>query len=276
MKNNNRCLLYKNPNSKYKFIDYTGLIPIKNILDPINEMKKYNVIFGGICRNVEKYIDKNIKNIDECGKKFNSYAVVIYENDSNDKTRSILLENKKDNYHYIFENNIKEPFRTIRLANGRNKILNKVRELNINNDYEYLIMIDLDDVNYSGRFINTLDTCFEYSQWDVLTGNQSDIYYDLWALRKKNDMEQDCCYFNNGLLYVKNNTKFTKYNPGELLEVDSAFGGIAIYKIKSIPSTCLYVGKYKDGSQKCEHVDFNVCIKKNGGNIYINTSFLTN
>ena len=70
-------------------------------------------------------------------------------------------------------------------------------------------------------------------------------------------------------------SKFKKYEPNELLEVDSAFSGIAIYKLASIPSYCNYVGKYPDGHEYCEHVEFNRCIKKSGKSIYINTSFLT-
>jgi hypothetical protein len=70
------------------------------------EMKKYNVIFVGTVRNVEQYMKKALENVESCGKKFNDYAVIIYENDSSDKTREILNEHKKDNYHYIFEDNI--------------------------------------------------------------------------------------------------------------------------------------------------------------------------
>jgi len=263
--------------SNYEFIDYIGNPPIKNIQDPLNEMKKYNIVFGATVRNVEPFIKKNLEYIDQCGKQFKNYKVIIYENDSSDNTRNILLENKKDNYTYIFEDNIKEPLRTMRISNGRNKVLEKVKETN----YDYMIMIDLDDVNNSGKFIDSIKTCFEYTGWDILTGNQSGNYYDLWALRKKNDMEFDCWKMvreskspdaNN--LYVW--SKYKQYDSGQLLDVDSAFGGIAIYKLSSIPNECKYVGKYDDGNELCEHVEFNRCIKKNGGNIYINTDFLTN
>jgi hypothetical protein len=57
------------------------------------------------------------------------------------------------------------------------------------------------------------------------------------------------------------------------LEVDSAFGGAGIYKIQSIPEHCRYVGQHTNGKEKCEHIEFNECIKKNGSTIFINTSF---
>jgi hypothetical protein len=265
----------------YKFIDYTGERPIRNIDNPKNEMKKYNVIFGSTIRNVEKYMNNNFKYITQCGEKFNDYLLIIYENDSTDATRDILLKNKKDNYIYLFEDNVKEELRTMRIANGRNKILEKIREINKNNYYNYLVMIDLDDINQNGQYVNTIETCFEYSGWDVLTGNQSSNYYDLWALRKKGDMEYDgwkMIRMNKHISYAGNRflwSKYKQYNKGELLEIDSGFSGIAIYKLKSVPDECVYVGKYEDGSDKCEHVEFNRCIKKSGSNIYINTDFLT-
>jgi len=247
--------------------------------NPISEMKKYNVIFCGTIRDCEKYIVNILNNIEICGKKFNDFCVVIYENDSKDNTRELLEINQKSNYYYLFEDNILEKRRTVRLANGRNKILEKCRELNKNNYYNYLIMLDMDDVNDNGKFVNSIESCFQYNvnDWDVLTGNQSDRYYDIWALRKKDDYDRDFRKDPNGLP-----TKF--YEKNGLLEIDSAFGGIAIYKISSIPKECKYIGEYFENneedfepySEKCEHVDFNKCIKKNGGELFLNTDFLTN
>ena len=246
------------------------------------EMKKYNVIFGGTIKNVEKYIKKGLSDIDLCGQKFNNYVVILYENDSDDNTRSILQDLKKDNYHYIFEDNVKERLRTKRLANGRNKVLDKMREINYNGYYHYLIILDMDDVNESGTFVHSIETCFEHENWDVLTGNQSGTYYDLWALRKKDDMEYDCWEkvsqhrYNPFAEHKYVYSKLKNYpQTTELLEVDSAFGGAGIYKIQSIPKHCRYVGQHRNGKEKCEHVEFNECIKNNGGTISINTRFLT-
>jgi hypothetical protein len=245
-------------------------------LEGFNIKYNYDVIFAGTVRNCEPYIKKTLENINECGKKFNNYYVVIYENDSNDKTRKILNENKKSNYFYIFDDGIKEHRRTVRLSNGRNKILDKVKELSC----DYLIMLDMDDVNKSGKFVDSIESCFKYSNWDVLTGNQTGKYYDLWALRKQDLINYDCLREiartndqdkKNHIINIINNTYFD--NNG-LLEVDSAFGGIAIYKISSIKN-CRYNGVHPDEEEKCEHVDFNECIKENGGKIFINTEFYT-
>jgi len=253
----------------------------------LKKMKNISVIFCGTVRNVEGHLEKNIQNLDKCGEKFKSYGVIIYENDSTDKTRDILNKHKKDNYHYIFEDNVKEHSRTKRLSHGRNMILNKVKELNKNNSYDFMIILDLDDINSSGKFIESIESCFLYDDWDVLSGNQSGQYYDIWALRKKGDVEYDCMknvysdiakgLSNFDIAYKKYAIdKMKNYPSGNLHEVDSAFGGIAIYRLKSVPDECSYNGTYEDGGEICEHVPFHQCLKKHGKKLYMNTSFLTN
>ena len=237
-----------------------------------NKMKKYNVIFAGCCRSVEPFIKKNLQNIEECSKKFNNYSVIIYENDSSDKTRQILNENKRDNYHYIFEDNIKEPKRTKRLARARNLILDKVNEINKDKYYQYLILLDMDEANYQGTFVKTIHNCFLTDDWAVMTANQNGNYYDIWALRTK-ELNYDCiqeCNFSRKPC----SAYYKKYNSNELIDVDSAFGGTAVYKLSTIPYICKYNGQHENGKEKCEHVDFNKCIKNQGGKIYINTNFL--
>jgi len=91
------------------------------------KLKQYNVIFAGTCKNVETTIEDILNYIDECGKKFNNYFVIIYENDSTDKTVDLLLKNKKENYKYIIEHD-NDPRRTARLSNGRNKILDEAKK----------------------------------------------------------------------------------------------------------------------------------------------------
>lgn len=244
------------------------ILRIENYVNNTSRMKKYNVIFAGTCRNVEPYIKKILEYVDKCGKKFNSYCLIVYENDSSDKTREILEKNKKSNYYYIFEDNIQEKRRTVRLERGRNLIMDKVRELN----KEYLIMIDLDNVNKRGTFVKTIDSCFDNEDWDVICANQKRRYYDTYALRYC-DLTYDC-----GAKRPSDGKKCgeikIKFPRNERIDVDSAFGGIAIYKLSSIPNHCKYNGKYDDGDEKCEHVDFNKCIKDSGKKIVIDTNFM--
>ena len=84
---------------------------------PHKNMKDSTVVFGATVRNVEKYLKKNLDHIHNCGKKFKDYALVIYENDSNDNTKKILEDNKNDNYYYIFDST-NESLRSKRIAYG--------------------------------------------------------------------------------------------------------------------------------------------------------------
>jgi hypothetical protein len=53
------------------------------------------------------------------------------------------------------------------------------------------------------------------------------------------------------------------------LEVDSAFGGLAVYK-KSVMMHGQYIGRYENGMEIAEHVPFHMEIRAHGGRILIN------
>jgi hypothetical protein len=52
--------------------------------------------------------------------------------------------------------------RTLYLERGRNILLNEAKKLNTNNNniYKYLIILDTDDVNINGTFVDSIETCF--------------------------------------------------------------------------------------------------------------------
>jgi hypothetical protein len=52
------------------------------------------------------------------------------------------------------------------------------------------------------------------------------------------------------------------------IEVDSAFGGFAIYRRSSLADTAAYEGV------ECEHVTFHDHIRRNGGRIFINPKLI--
>ena len=109
----------------------------------------------------------------------------------------------------------------------------------------------------------------DVDNWDALFANQKNDYYDIWALRKEKFFNED--------FSLTNNKEIIDDRPdlpgGKFISVNSAFGGISVYKLSSIPTQCNYVGSYSSGREKCEHVEFNECIKNSGGKMYINTSF---
>jgi glycosyltransferase involved in cell wall biosynthesis len=242
-------------------------------------MKRHGVILAGTCRDVEAYLPRVLEHMEQCGKRFREFAVIIYENDSKDRTRRILLEHQQErpHYHYLLEDGVQEPRRAVRLAHGRNRILDKARELNETGRYDFLVMLDMDVVNYDGRFVQTIAHCFEDSStpWDVLTANQEQRYYDMWALRKIPDLNYDFAQRppkeTERSMYL---LRFDPHEPPFHLPVESAFGGIAIYRLSSLPSECRYRGDYENGAEKCEHVDFHECLRRHGRLLYIHKRFL--
>ena len=267
-------------------------------------MNKLNIAFCGCTVNSGSYIENEINNILKLKSLFFSADIIIYENDSIDNTKNVLksLENK-NKIHLISENDIKNKLkhRTMIIAHGRNKLVQKVL---LNNKYDYMIMVDLDNVmkkfNKEG-----LIKAFSYDlkSWDALTGNCKNRYYDIWALRLnennwtslhsklwKKCLDYDCWDMlthkaNIGLNEKNIHIKSYQVNiPDDfnLIQVDSAFNGIGIYKVSKI-NKCKYVGftqfcsceKYncKFGPctwAKCEHVSFHAdMVKKNNAKIFI-------
>jgi hypothetical protein len=60
---------------------------------------------------------------------------------------------------------------------------------------------------------------------------------------------------------------------GEWIEVDSAFGALAIYKTSAIKGL-RYVGTDAHDQEMCEHVNFHKLIKDRGGRIFINPKLI--
>jgi hypothetical protein len=275
-----------NYNYKYKSNEHfdTDLI---NDPSPEQKMKSSSIIIGGTCRDVGGYINSIIESIDKCGYKFAKYHVIIYENDSSDDTREKLIKLKKNNYTYIFDDGLTDKIksRTKRLEYGRNIVINQLRYMCKKESWDYFLNLDMDNVNAKGTFVNTIEKCFDPSvnnSWAVQTANQVVGYYDRWALRIPKFFNYDCWLKikkhgrndQNVKKYVYPDVDFSYNSNGLLIPVNSAFGGTALYKIKSIPSYCKYNGTHLTGEEKCEHVDFHKCIRGSGGKIYINTLFL--
>ena len=151
-----------------------------------------------------------------------------------------------------------------------------------------MIMIDLDDRLFSGKIINSISSCFGFdvNQWDVLTGNQSKVYYDIYALRIKNMIEYD---FLQEIMKIKKKISerrrrkltyqiLNRFNhppmpPSYLVPVESAFGAASIYKSSSIRDA-KYIGM-NGNIPICEHVPFHERIRVHGGRIFINSRMLT-
>jgi hypothetical protein len=243
----------------------------------------FKIVIGGCCRNCENFLPKILKKIKDITKLCSDYQIIIYENDSKDNSLQLLnnFKNVNKNVTIISEKNIVKKFkkRAHRLAYARNKILEEIYKKNYDSKYEYFINLDLDDINVN-MDVNSIKTFLKSDlDWDVGTANNKK-YYDLWALRTEK-YNYNC--WNNGS--CSKNKKhlgewFDQFSKTSIeknekpIKVLSAFGGLGIYKIKSIKN-CKYDGVEKKKSyngiiEDCEHVKFHECMRNNGNdNIYI-------
>jgi hypothetical protein len=60
---------------------------------------------------------------------------------------------------------------------------------------------------------------------------------------------------------------------GEWIEVDSAFGGLAIYR-RDCLRHARYIGLNKTGREICEHVPFHMALRKRGSRIFVNPKLI--
>jgi hypothetical protein len=219
-----------------------------------------------------------IKNI------FEQVDYLFFENDSSDNTLQIL---SKHDINVISVSGLEHKIRNRMqlLAYGRNCLLNVILERY--SDYDLMIMTDLDVLeNFEYKILQNVFSTYSINEWDVLTANNYDKYYDIYALRTDvnrvwdKKLDYDCWEVIHKNLENKlykellqihiGNFQEKINNVGELIPVKSAFGGMGIYKISKI-ANCQYSTKYG-----CEHVAFHFDILlKNSGKIFICPMLLT-
>jgi hypothetical protein len=201
----------------------------------------------GTIKNCEKYIDNVFINIDNIIKIFKDYHIIIYYDESNDKTfEKIKAYQKKYKIKLHYNKIFVSQFRTHRLAYGRNYCVKKIKKHL--SHFKYFIMMDFDDVCSGKMNVDVLKKHIDNNdRWDSLSFNRSN-YYDIWALsirpfifsyvHFKNPYD---ILHNMGLYICKS---LNSLKEGELLSCYSAFNGFAIYKTE-VFKDCTYDGNIR-------------------------------
>jgi hypothetical protein len=198
-------------------------------------------------KNCGQYIDDVFKNIKQIIKLFDEYYIIIYYDDSHDNTYELLNKYKKIYKIKIHHNKTyKSPYRTHRLAYGRNYCLKKIN--NYLSHYKYFIMMDFDDVCTPEINLDVLKkNIINDKRWDALSFNRKN-YYDLWALSIRPyifsfvHFKNPDIIINNMGIYI--NKLLSSLDKNDLLPCFSAFNGFSIYKTK-IFKDCVYDGKIR-------------------------------
>jgi hypothetical protein len=226
---------------------------------------------------------------------------IFIENDSADPTREILMRwgSNKENFNLLDAPGLGNlPIRTLRLEYLRNLCAEYLRGNTTFKNYDYVVVLDMDDSNaFTLNFTNfytSIDFIGQEKTRAAIFANQIGHYYDMWALRHKvlcphdpweevldyavlNNVSDEvafCETFKKKIFCLEQNLK--------PIEVDSAFGGLGIYKLAYyLNNPNPYLGSkvkmLKDQNylqavrlQICEHVHFNSGIRSQGGLLFIN------
>jgi hypothetical protein len=198
----------------------------------------------GTVRNCGPYLDKIFSNMELIGSKFDDYRIILYYDQSKDNTLQKIKEFHQRNPKLIFYINRKKllPYRTHRIAQGRNMCLNIIRRRF--SDYDYFMMMDCDDRCAKDINQDVLQNYLSRNDWDGLSFNHPDGYYDSWALSKR-PFVLSCHHFRDptqgaGLI----NKIIHKSNPNDLIRCISAFNGFAIYRTNKFLN-CIYDGRFR-------------------------------
>lgn len=216
------------------------------------------VVFAACARTVGPVLKANLWRVEEMGRQFRSWSAVVVENDSTDDTRETLdlwARSRDGHCHVIGTNNRRphlhgfQPERMQALAEYRNQYLEFITE---NIAADYVVVLDLDVWGgYAGLMdsIGRLDSrvldlagvaSTSVFQATVHTGDRMWLHYDQFAYRAagwRNRMYQP--YFPMWLP-----------PPGSpMIDVYSAFGGMAVYRYHAIKGT-----RYASPDGDCEHV----------------------
>jgi hypothetical protein len=198
----------------------------------------------GTVRNCGPYLDKIFSNMEIIGSMFEDYRIILYYDSSNDNTLQKILEYHKRNPKLIFYINRKKllPYRTHRIALGRNMCINIIRKMF--SDHDYFIMMDCDDRCAKDMNKGILQKYLHRNDWDGLSFNHPDGYYDWWALSKR-PFVLSCHHFRNNSLGAKYIDKIiSKTNPEDLIICISAFNGFSIYRTNKFLN-CIYDGRFR-------------------------------
>lgn len=251
------------------------------------ELQRLNLAIVGLTRNCEKTIRTNIQRLKEASSNAKSIVWLIVESDSTDKTVAELekLQKEIENFQFVSLGVLARTIakRTERLSYCRNYYAEKIRTDNNFIDIDYVAVADLDSLN-DKITQKAFESCWERNDWDMCAANQDGPYYDIWALRHKKWCAEDCYaqykFLNQYSLNREKNLwgsvhskMITIPQDSEWIDVDSAFGGLAIYK-KMAFDVSKYVGITEMGDEVCEHVYFNLQLKSNGAKLYINPKLI--
>jgi hypothetical protein len=256
-------------------------------LTPKQSITGKEVVILGICRNVSAEIVNDVHRLLDSFQDFAKIHFRFVESDSTDSTLITLasLVAKVPNFKFVTLGDLREliPERVARICHCRNVCLDILRDDPLLENCEYVVVSDLDGVNTLLTRAAVL-SCWARDDWDACMANQAAPYYDVYALRHPVWSPNDCWHYEQELRSKGMNplsarqkaiySRMITIDPSsEWIPVDSAFGGLAIYKRKLFENV-KYSSTLPNGDHVCEHVTLHQQMKARGAKIFINPALI--
>lgn len=257
------------------------------------------ILVVGTVRDVSKNFQRDIVRIQKALFDFDQISFFFVESDSTDNTLRLLKKLSVEiiNFKYIslgqLSPNVASRIERIRIS--RNSYVSFIRENS--SEYDYVVVADMDGIN-SRLSRRSISKCFEKPSWDAVFPNQPFGYFDILALRHKflqpHDYTEELDWRKSLIDTPTNVSKLSQRvrlmwqfdrarhdalyskmlrisKKSNWIEVDSAFGGIGIYKIDLFEHANYgEVGVLNE----CEHVHFHEELRRKGAKLYIVPSFV--
>jgi hypothetical protein len=240
----------------------------------------------GIVRDIEKSFNQDFQRLSKALNRFLRVDFHVVESGSTDTSVNVLddFASKVEGFSYKHLEFQASLSRTENMALARNSYLDYLRAESRLDQYEYVIMVDFNNLN-KRLTAAAIESCFTNDMWDVVTANQSGRYYDIWALRhpmwSPNDCWEQHAFYRKYMRFPESAVTFSMRSRmlripanSEWIEVDSAFGGFAIYRSSILDSMASYLGITDEGKPICEHVPFHSALKSEGARVFINPALI--
>lgn len=214
---------------------------------------KPKIIFAGLAQNCAPFLQDVLKNMENMASFASDVAYIILENDSKDSTKQDILTwgSNKKNFNFINLDGLNHlPVRSMRLEFLRNTYIEVIRADDYLKSFDLLMVVDMDDVSSylidSGQLCRAIDFLNSENDIAAVFPNQFGVYYDMWALRHPELCPGDIWKEVFDFVQINNcsdkeafENTFAKRILSidineEPIEVESAFGGLGIYKMQYI------------------------------------------
>jgi hypothetical protein len=243
------------------------------------------LLVAGVVRNGAKTMSGTVEQIRKLFQEFADLEFFIVESDSSDSTVAELcrLSNVETSFSFQSLGDLRFviPDRVLRISFARNIYLDHLELVQsaTENPPSHLVVADFDGVNSNIQSFASPSQLLR--EETVVCANQLGRYYDILALRCPGWITEDyrvlieefvgsgnsaaVGYLENLLRAQKKIPKFSRE-----IDVDSAFGGLAIYPVSLIKNARYFSENLPNKKiVPCEHVSFSNQIRSLGGVIKI-------